>query len=860
MHRTSLHRSLAVWVVVALLAGIAPRPSAAAASTAGGLTLETIMADPDWLGNPPEDPYWSDDGRSIYYERKQQGHEERDLFRLDPQTGKSEAVPYAERGSIDVGGGELSHDRRWKVYSRKGDLYLKDLGSGAIRQLTRTAEEESAPHFLVGDSRLSFKRDTTVFVYDLVSGLISQPAQLVLEKDPAEDQPEGFLAEDQIRLFDILKDKKKKRDERRESERAEQKADPTRAPLPWYLGEDLEVQDTFLAPDGRWMLVVTGPKQPEGASKPAEMAQFVTESGNVEMRKVRSKVGQEKPVNQGILLLDLDKHEKHELDFSKLPGIHDDPLKDLREKAEKARKEKEEKAKAEKAEKDKTDAKKDDAKDDKAKKDDKKADDKKDAKKADDKAEARPVEVFTVDFSDDGQLAAISLHALDNKDRWIVTVDREHPEPAVRHRLTDPGWINWDFNETGWMPGTHTLVYTSEETGFSQLYAWSPDSPKARRLTDGGKYEAGNFQPSRDGKWVYYRANAGHPGIHEVWRVDVASGKAEQLTKLGGDNAPYLSPDESKLLVLHSTTTRHQELYLQDNQPGAEARALTQTHSPEYLAIDWSAPEIVAVPSTHTASTASGPVYSRVYTPKDFDPSRKYPAVMFVHGAGYLQDAHAGWSSYFHEFMFQTVLTQHGYVVLDMDYRGSAGYGRAWRTAIYRNMGHPEVEDLQDGVAWLAAHKSVDPKRVGVYGGSYGGFLTFMSMFREPDLFATGAALRPVTDWEHYNQEYTANILNNPDIDPEAYRRSSPIEFAEGLKRPVLICHGMVDDNVFFQDTVRLVQRLIELKKQNFETAVYPVEAHGFVQPTSWLDEYRRIFKQFERYVKPEGAIAPMAP
>jgi dipeptidyl aminopeptidase/acylaminoacyl peptidase len=200
--------------------------------------------------------------------------------------------------------------------------------------------------------------------------------------------------------------------------------------------------------------------------------------------------------------------------------------------------------------------------------------------------------------------------------------------------------------------------------------------------------------------------------------------------------------------------------------------------------------------------------------------------------------------------MFHTFLTRHGYVVLDMDYRASAGYGRDWRTAIYRQMGHPELEDLQDGVAWLAQHKNVDPARVGVYGGSYGGFLTYMALFRQPDLFAAGAALRPVSDWAHYNDGYTSDILNRPEVDPEAYEKSSPIEYVEGLRKPLLICDGMEDKNVFFQDNVRLVQRLIELKKENFEMAVYPVEDHGFVQPTSWLDEYRRIFKLFETNLK----------
>ena len=219
---------------------------------------------------------------------------------------------------------------------------------------------------------------------------------------------------------------------------------------------------------------------------------------------------------------------------------------------------------------------------------------------------------------------------------------------------------------------------------------------------------------------------------------------------------------------------------------------------------------------------------------------------MFTHGAGYLQNSHLGWSSYFRETMFHSLLVQQGYVVIDMDYRASLGYGRDWRTAIYRHMGKPEVEDMRDGVNWLVDNVHVDRKRIGTYGGSYGGFLTLMSMFTAPDLFASGSAIRLVSDWAYYNHGYTSNILNTPEDDPIAYERSSPIYFAEGLVKPLLINAPMVDDNVFFQDTVRLVQRLIELEKQDFETAIYPIEPHGFVQPSSWLNEYRRIYKLFE--------------
>jgi dipeptidyl aminopeptidase/acylaminoacyl peptidase len=205
---------------------------------------------------------------------------------------------------------------------------------------------------------------------------------------------------------------------------------------------------------------------------------------------------------------------------------------------------------------------------------------------------------------------------------------------------------------------------------------------------------------------------------------------------------------------------------------------------------------------------------------------------------------------YFREQMFHNLLVDKGYIVLDLDYRASKGYGRDWRNAIYRQMGHPELEDYVDGLNWLVANHQGDADNVGIYGGSYGGFMAFMALMREPEKFKAGAALRPVTDWTTYNHEYTANILNTPELDPEAYRKSSPIEYADKLKGHLLISHGMVDDNVFYQDSVRMAQRLIELKKDNWELASYPLERHAYVQPESWYDQYRRIYQLFERSLK----------
>ena len=237
----------------------------------------------------------------------------------------------------------------------------------------------------------------------------------------------------------------------------------------------------------------------------------------------------------------------------------------------------------------------------------------------------------------------------------------------------------------------------------------------------------------------------------------------------------------------------------------------------EFKNANWIDPPIVKVKARDGAE-----VPARIYKPKNFQ--KGGAAVIFVHGAGYLQNVHNWWSSYYREYMFHHLLMERGFVVLDIDYRGSAGYGRDWRTGIYRHMGGKDLSDHVDAAKYLVAEHGVDAKRIGIYGGSYGGFITLMAMFTEPDVFAAGAALRPVTDWAHYNHPYTANILNNPQSDAEAYKQSSPIYFANGLKGALLICHGMVDMNVHFQDSVRLAQKLIELRKENWELAPIPLK------------------------------------
>lgn len=270
---------------------------------------------------------------------------------------------------------------------------------------------------------------------------------------------------------------------------------------------------------------------------------------------------------------------------------------------------------------------------------------------------------------------------------------------------------------------------------------------------------------------------------------------------------------------------------------------VTNSTSPEFNEYPWREPELVLFKAEDGSL-----VPARLYKPDN--PVDHGPAVIFVHGAGYLQNVHKWWSSYFREYMFHNVLVDQGYTVLDIDYRGSQGYGRDWRTGVYRHMGGKDLTDHVDGASYLVAEHGVDPGKIGIYGGSYGGFITIFAMFKYPEVFNCGAALRSVTDWAHYNHPYTSNRLNTPVEDSIAYRNSSPIYYAEGFEGELIMLHGMVDTNVHFQDVVRLSQKLIELEKKNWDVAIFPVENHGFKEASSWADEYRRIFELFERNLK----------
>jgi acetyl esterase/lipase/Tol biopolymer transport system component len=791
--------------------------AAVATVAPAGITLEKIMADPDWIGPPVRDSYWSADGRAVYYSLKRIGSPIVDLHRVDPDRvdpagGNDQVVDAAAMAGADA---PSVYDRAGKraAFVRNRDIFVRDLGSGRLTQITRTPQSKKSPRFSADGRLLIFRIDNDWFMHDFGSGVTAPAAIVRAEKDP-NAPPTDDLRDMQLRTFSTLKRLHDESEITRKHDEALQKGDATRGVLPFYLGEDVVIRDTELSPDAHFLLVITEPKS-HVKGREGQLTRYVTESGYEEFEKERLRVGRNPPPTQSLVLLNLADHTAHALSTDKLPGIYDDPLKSVREENAKLLPP----AKSQPAEK-----------------------------------MARGVFVVGGDggeaegdnegaiWSGDGAALGIELYSIDHKDRWLVSVDLANFVLVPQHRLSDAAWIErfGSFNEFGWLKDNKTLWYESEESGYAHLYTKAPNGA-ARPLT-GGRFEVSSPLLSEDGRWFYVLCNATAPYSYDVYRVPSGGGTLQRLTRLQGIEKISLDRGGKRLLLTHSTPYMRSQIAVIGADGSGTPRELTDTRTADYKSVSWIQPEIVQIPSTHFG----GAIYAKVYRDPGSNVTAKRPGVLFVHGAGYLQDVHLRYSYYFREQMFNNLLAHLGYVVVDLDYRASAGYGRDWRTAIYRQMGHPELEDMLDGKKWLVEQAGVDPKRIGVYGGSYGGFMTLMALFRAPGEFAAGAALRPVTDWMQYDDDYTASILNDPQVDPIAYARSSPIEFAAGLQDALLICHGVIDDNVLFEDSMRLYQRLIELHKDNFTMSPYPLDRHGFTNADSWLDEYKRIYRLFQ--------------
>ncbi|MFD0795558.1 prolyl oligopeptidase family serine peptidase [Mucilaginibacter litoreus] len=772
--------------------------TSAIAQNLGPLSVEKIMRDPKWMGISPTNIHWSDDSKKIYFDWNPDQAERNGLFSITPTNLKPVKVNADERRAMIPADGKWNKTRTLKVYEKNGDIFLLQAPSGKTIQLTNTVATESNPAFTGDDSRIIYTSGNDLYAIKYNSGQTVQLTRFVKEagskKKPKDTEQAEWLKKQQLELFDIIKDKDRRLDS---AERADEQPDK----LKEIAIGNKRVNMQQLSPDGRYITYrLTSPV--EGAQATI-VPNYVTTTGFTEDIPNRTKVGAPRP-ESAFYIFDTQRDSVYAINIKTIPGIKDIPAfyKDYPDKLAALKKENSD----------------------------------------------RKADITGPFWSPDGKYAVVNVDAQDNKDRWLMLLNPQTGKLTLLDRQHDDAWIGgpgtgawFGSSSLGWADNTH-FYYQSEASGYSHLYLADVISRNKKQITS-GKWEVQTLQLSNDKKTFYFTANIEHPGITHFYKVPVTGGTPVKITGMKGGNEVDLSPDEKWLAIRYSYSNKPWELYIQPNQPGAKAIKVTSSTTPEFNSYPWREPQVISF-----KNRLGKDIYARVYVPQNADPAK--PAVIFVHGAGYLQNVHYWWSSYFREYMFNNMLVDNGYTVMDIDYTASSGYGRDIRTGIYRHMGGTDLTDQVDGARLLVEKYGVNPKHIGMYGGSYGGFMTLMAMFTQPGVFASGAALRSVTDWAHYNHGYTSNILNEPYTDEKAYRQSSPIYFADGLKGRLLMCHGMIDQNVNFQDIVRLSQKLIELHKENWELAPYPVEDHGFEQPSSWTDEYKRIYKLFEETLK----------
>jgi len=379
-----------------------------------------------------------------------------------------------------------------------------------------------------------------------------------------------------------------------------------------------------------------------------------------------------------------------------------------------------------------------------------------------------------------------------------------------------PDWVNVRDDLT--FVGDDLFIWSSEREGWRHLYLYGLDGRLIRRLTSGSWQVEAVSGLDSDRTGVIYCANAEDPRERHIYRVGLDGGPPKLLTPAAGTHEASLAPDGRHLLDTFSNldTPPRLDLY---TVAGRRVRTVDDGAIPALAGVKLVLPELGTVKGDDGEL-----LYSWMFRPPAFDPSKRYPALVYVYGSPGDQLVVNQWGGT--RLLYQMLLARKGLVVFTVDNRGSWGRGHAFEAAVHRRLGQLELADQLAGVRFLESQPWIDPERIGIYGGSYGGYVVLMAMNRAPGRFAAGIAYAPVTDWRLYDSIYTERYMDRPEDNADGYREGSPINFASGLDGSLLICHGTMDNNVHLQHTLQMADEYQKAGRL-FELMVYPRVRHG---------------------------------
>jgi dipeptidyl-peptidase-4 len=436
-------------------------------------------------------------------------------------------------------------------------------------------------------------------------------------------------------------------------------------------------------------------------------------------------------------------------------------------------------------------------------------------------------------------IAVERLNRVQNQLDLLVADAKTGTSHVLLHE-EDPYWINVN-NHLHFFRDGRRFLWGSERDGFLHLYLYDMDGKLERQITRGEWQVEKVLQVDEARGVVYYQSTEASPLESQFYSIGLDGSNKQRLTTAKGTHSTNLSPGLTFWTDSFSSSTAAPRTGL-FRTGGAEVMTL-RTPDPTLAEYDLQTPEI------HTFKTPDGVLlYGRLIKPAGFAAGRKYPVVVEVYGGPGAQSIRDKWMG----VSWEQVLAQRGFVVWQVDNRGSTGRGHKFESAIYRNMGERELADQLLGLDYLDSLGFMDPARVGLYGWSYGGYMTLYSLCNAPDRFRAGVSGAPVTNWRTYDSIYTERYMGLPSENPEGYDRTSPITHAGNLKAKLLMIHNIEDDNVHFQNTVRMAGALERSGKQ-FSMLVYPQKAHGVTGPER-TQMLRAITDFFEASLKrPEG-------
>ncbi|MGE5236309.1 MAG: DPP IV N-terminal domain-containing protein [Acidobacteriota bacterium] len=421
----------------------------------------------------------------------------------------------------------------------------------------------------------------------------------------------------------------------------------------------------------------------------------------------------------------------------------------------------------------------------------------------------------------------------------VAALDLATRKPRTLLVEEDPAWV--DVTDDLRFLADGSFLWSSQRSGYRHLYHYDAMGKEVRQLTK-GRWEVSHLDAvDEHAGWVYFTATEASVLTHNLYKVRLDGLGFRRVTFGAGSHRVDVAPAGRFVVDSYSELAKPAAVRILDGD-GRVLQELAGSTRPELDKFELSTPQLVKI-----AGNGETALYASVLKPPDFDSSKQYPAIVYAYGGPGVQLVRNAWPGRYG--LVSQVLAAHGFVVLTVDGRGTPGRGRDFEHAVLRRFGKVELEGQLAGVRWFRNQPWSDRDHIGIWGASYGGFMTCYALLHAPDVFSAGVAIAPVTDWRLYDSIYTERYLKQPKDNPDGYRESSLVDQADRLKGALLLIHGTADDNVHVNNTLIFADRLVRAGKP-YELQLYGRATHRVYRPDQRLDEMKRLLAFFARALK----------